>query len=210
LRPPEPRGCPAKAPVLLSAPVVPKDHEPLASPRRDARAARRSGRRNTLGRRSASHAADHSENVAGGVPILAQDMYEHAYHIDFGARAAAAARAEGVRRRAGHRCRGGEGGADHEDKQEIEPALLAAAKVVTDLTAQAAAIGELHHAIAAGAMSAQDVHAGLGELVCGRKPGRESGEEITIFDSTGTGLQDVAAAVAAYRAAASAVPMMGS
>ena len=92
-------------------------------------------------------------------------------------------------------------GADHEEKQEIEPELLAAAKVVTDLTAQAAAIGDLHHAIAAGVMSAADVHAELGEVVCGRKPGRESDAEVIVFDSTGTGLQDVAAAIAAYQRA---------
>ena len=92
-------------------------------------------------------------------------------------------------------------GADHEDKQEIEPALLAGAKVVTDLTSQAAAIGDLHHAIAAGAMSAGDVHAELGEIVCGRKRGRASDEEVTIFDSTGTGLQDVAAAIAVHERA---------
>jgi alanine dehydrogenase len=92
-------------------------------------------------------------------------------------------------------------GADHERKQEIEPALLAGAKVVTDLTAQAAAIGDLHHAIDAGVMSTADVHAELGEVVAGRRPGRERDDEIIVFDSTGTGLQDVAAAVAAYRAA---------
>jgi ornithine cyclodeaminase/alanine dehydrogenase-like protein (mu-crystallin family) len=90
-------------------------------------------------------------------------------------------------------------GADNESKQEIDPQLLASAKVVTDLTAQAAAIGDLHHAIAAGVMSADDVHAELGEIVAGRKPGRVGNEEITVFDSTGTGLQDVAAAIAAYR-----------
>jgi len=91
-------------------------------------------------------------------------------------------------------------GADNEDKQEIQPEVLAAAKVVTDLTAQAAAIGDLHHAIRAGVMSAEDVHAELGEIVCGRKTGRASDDEIIVFDSTGTGLQDVAAAIAAYRA----------
>jgi ornithine cyclodeaminase/alanine dehydrogenase-like protein (mu-crystallin family) len=90
-------------------------------------------------------------------------------------------------------------GADSEDKQEIDPRLLARAKVVTDLTAQAAAIGDLHHAIAAGAMSKEDVHAELGEVVAGRKPGRGSDAEVIVFDSTGTGLQDVAAAIAAYR-----------
>jgi alanine dehydrogenase len=93
-------------------------------------------------------------------------------------------------------------GADHEDKQEIEPQLMARAKVVTDLTAQAAAIGDLHHAIGAGVMSSDGVHAQLGEVVAGTKPGREHDDEITLFDSTGTGLQDAAAALAVYRRAA--------
>ena len=92
-------------------------------------------------------------------------------------------------------------GADNEDKQEIDPQLMAHAKVVTDLTAQAARIGDLHHAIACGAMRAEDVHAQLGEVVAGLAPGRSNDEEVTVFDSTGTGLQDVAAAVAIYRAA---------
>ena len=95
-------------------------------------------------------------------------------------------------------------GADHEHKQEIQPELLAAAKVVTDLTTQAIAIGDLHHAVAAGVMSADDVHAELGEVIGGRKPGRQSDEEVTIFDSTGTGPQDVAAAVAVYQRAVAA------
>jgi alanine dehydrogenase len=92
-------------------------------------------------------------------------------------------------------------GADHEEKQEIEPQLMAHAKVVTDLTEQAAAIGDLHHAIDAGVMSRDDVHAQLGEVVAGRKSGRSRDDEITIFDSTGTGLQDAAAALAVYRRA---------
>jgi alanine dehydrogenase len=92
-------------------------------------------------------------------------------------------------------------GADHEDKCEIDPRLMARATVVTDLTSQAGAIGDLRHALAAGTMRIGDVHAELGEVVSGGKPGRSSAGEITIFDSTGTGLQDVAAAVAAYRQA---------
>jgi alanine dehydrogenase len=92
-------------------------------------------------------------------------------------------------------------GADNENKQEIDPALLAQAKVVTDLTEQAARIGDLHHAIEAGVMTAADVHAELGEVIAGRKRARESADEIIVFDSTGTGLQDVAAAIAVYRSA---------
>jgi alanine dehydrogenase len=92
-------------------------------------------------------------------------------------------------------------GADNEDKQELDPALLAISTLVTDLTEQCAAIGDLHHALAAGAMSASDVHAQLGEIVAGLKRARESEEEIIVFDSTGTALQDVAAAAAVYRRA---------
>jgi len=94
-------------------------------------------------------------------------------------------------------------GADSEEKQELDPLLLASATVVTDLTEQAAAIGDLHHALAARAIAREAVHAELGEIVAGRKRGRTSDAEITVFDSTGTGLQDVAAAIAAYQRALS-------
>ena len=95
-------------------------------------------------------------------------------------------------------------GADNEDKQEIDPRLMAQATVVTDLTEQACRIGDLHHAIQEGTMTRDKVHAELGEVVGGGKRGRTSADEIVIFDSTGTGLQDVAAAIAAYRNALNA------
>jgi alanine dehydrogenase len=95
-------------------------------------------------------------------------------------------------------------GADNEDKQEIDPLLMAQATVVTDLTEQACRIGDLHHAIAAGAMTAAKVYAELGEVASGGKRGRTSADEIVVFDSTGTGLQDVAAAIAVYRHALNA------
>lgn len=92
-------------------------------------------------------------------------------------------------------------GADAEDKQEVDASLLASAKVVTDVTTQCAAFGDLHHAIRAGAMTVAHVHAELGEIVAGRKPGRTSDDEVVVFDSTGVALQDVAAAAAAFEAA---------
>ena len=95
-------------------------------------------------------------------------------------------------------------GADHPEKQELDASLLAASKVVTDVTEQCAAIGDLHHAISVGAMHSKDVYAELGEVVAGRRPGRESPEEVIIFDSTGMALQDVAAAAAAYEKALAA------
>jgi alanine dehydrogenase len=89
-------------------------------------------------------------------------------------------------------------GADNPDKSEISPILMTAAKVVTDVTTQCVEMGDLHHAIEAGTMAAADVHAELGQLLVGEKAGRSSPDEIIIFDSTGTGLQDVAAAAAIY------------
>jgi ornithine cyclodeaminase/alanine dehydrogenase-like protein (mu-crystallin family) len=95
-------------------------------------------------------------------------------------------------------------GADSEDKQELEPALLARARVVVDHLDQCATIGELHHALAAGVMTREAVHAELGDIAAGRRPGRTSDQEITIFDSTGTALQDVAAAALVYERARAA------
>ncbi len=92
-------------------------------------------------------------------------------------------------------------GADNPDKQELDPALLARSAVVVDILDQAATSGDLHHAIAAGVMTREDVRAELGEVVAGKKPGRLHDDEIVIFDSTGTALQDVAAAAAVYEKA---------
>jgi alanine dehydrogenase len=93
-------------------------------------------------------------------------------------------------------------GADNEDKQELDPTLLGPKnKVVADVVAQCAAIGDLHHALTAGTATVSGVYAELGEIVCGKKPGRTSTEEITIFDSTGMALQDVASAALVYEKA---------
>jgi ornithine cyclodeaminase/alanine dehydrogenase-like protein (mu-crystallin family) len=89
-------------------------------------------------------------------------------------------------------------GADNPDKQELDPKLLAAATVVVDSLEQCAAMGDLHHALAAGALTREDVYAELGEVVAGGKPGRRSAQEITVFDSTGVASADVAAAAAVY------------
>lgn len=94
-------------------------------------------------------------------------------------------------------------GADSEDKQELDPALIRSNKVVVDVLEQCASIGELHHALKDGLLTKQDVHAELGEVVTGKESGRTSEEEIIIFDSTGTALQDVAAAAIVYERALS-------
>lgn len=93
-------------------------------------------------------------------------------------------------------------GADNEVKRELHPALMARARVVTDLRDQCARIGDLHHALEAGTLTLADVHADLGEVVAGLRPGRMDDGEITVFDSTGFGLLDAAAAAAVYEAAA--------
>lgn len=94
-------------------------------------------------------------------------------------------------------------GADNEQKQEIAPDLLASSTLVADVLDQCALIGDLHHALDAGVMSREDVHAELTDVVGGRKCGRSTDDEIIIFDSTGTALEDVAAASIVYERAIS-------
>ena len=89
-------------------------------------------------------------------------------------------------------------GADSETKQELDPTLLAQNKTVADIVEQCASIGELHHAIASDLMTKQQVHAELGDVVSGTKPGRTSPDEIIVFDSTGMALQDVIAAATVF------------
>lgn len=89
-------------------------------------------------------------------------------------------------------------GADSSGKSEIAPRLMASSTVVTDVLHQCSAMGDLRNAIASGCMTEADVHAELGQVLTGAKPGRSSTDEITVFDSTGTALQDVAASAAIY------------
>jgi len=84
-------------------------------------------------------------------------------------------------------------GTDTKGKQEVDPALLARATVFTDEVAQSVSIGEAQHAIAAGLITEADVHQ-LGAVINGTHTGRGSEDEITLFDGTGVGLQDLAVA----------------
>ncbi len=86
-------------------------------------------------------------------------------------------------------------GADAPHKSEIDPGLMTRALVVADSLAQCQVMGDLHHAIEAGVMTEADVHAELAELVAGSRPGRTADAEVTVFDSTGTAVQDVAVAI---------------
>jgi len=99
-------------------------------------------------------------------------------------------------------------GSDNEDKQELDPRLLSTSKVVVDSLEQASKIGELHHAIDLKIMDRNQVYAELGDIIAGKKKGRMSSDEIIIFDSTGTALQDVAAAAIVYEKAVQSENML--
>ena len=85
-------------------------------------------------------------------------------------------------------------GADFPGKFELSPALLADATVVADRLAQCQTQGEIANALASGELALSDVHAELGEIVIGERPGRTDPEEITIVDLTGVGALDAAVA----------------
>jgi len=86
-------------------------------------------------------------------------------------------------------------GADGPDKQELDVEVLKKAdKVVADRLDQCIRLGEIHHAIDAGALRPEDVYAELGEIAAGLKRGRTSDQEITVADLTGVGVQDAALA----------------
>jgi len=95
-------------------------------------------------------------------------------------------------------------GADSAQKSELTPDLLANSKIVVDVLAQCVVMGDLHHAIEAGLVGAENVHAELGDLVVGRKSGRTNAHEIAVFDSTGVAVQDVASAAWIYQRAIAA------
>ena len=92
-------------------------------------------------------------------------------------------------------------GADNEHKHEIDPALMAEATVVVDDLDQCATIGDLHHAIAAGTMTATDVRATLAAVVADPARWRPADDEIVVFDSTGVAIEDVAAAAVVLKRA---------
>jgi ornithine cyclodeaminase/alanine dehydrogenase-like protein (mu-crystallin family) len=70
-----------------------------------------------------------------------------------------------------------------------------------DSLSACAAGGDLHHAIREKTMAEADVHGELSAIVAGRLRGRTSRDEVFVFDSTGTALQDVAAAILVYERA---------
>jgi ornithine cyclodeaminase len=93
-------------------------------------------------------------------------------------------------------------GADTKGKQELDPALVAAAALFVDEAAQAISIGECQHAYRAGLISEQSFRGSLGEVIAGLCEGRRDSQEITLFDGTGVALQDLVVADLAVRLAA--------
>ena len=92
-------------------------------------------------------------------------------------------------------------GADAKGKEELDPKLLKRAKVVVDDWAQASHSGEINVPVSKGLIRKRDIYATLGDIVAGKKRGRVSAGEITIFDSTGLAIQDIAIADLVYKKA---------
>lgn len=92
-------------------------------------------------------------------------------------------------------------GADSPDKQELDPELMKGNKVIADILHQCIEVGEVHHAIGKGLIIKEDVFAELGDIIIGKSKGRESDNEVIIYDATGTALQDVAVAAFIYEKA---------
>lgn len=89
-------------------------------------------------------------------------------------------------------------GADMEGKQELSSKLVSSARLYVDDRAQSVASGELEVPVSQGAITADDIVAELGEVIAGKAVGRTSDEQITVFDTSGIAVQDLAASRMAY------------
>lgn len=92
-------------------------------------------------------------------------------------------------------------GADAPGKQELEPNILKRARILVDDYEQAIHSGEINMPLYQNILHKENIYGELGEIVCGARKGRESDDEITIFDSTGLSIQDVATAWMVYEKA---------
>jgi len=89
-------------------------------------------------------------------------------------------------------------GADAPGKEELDPRILKRARVVVDDIAQASHSGEINVPLSKGLLSVKDIFCELGEVITGKKKARTSDSDITVFDSTGLAIQDVATANMVY------------
>ncbi|MEW6401305.1 MAG: ornithine cyclodeaminase family protein, partial [Chloroflexota bacterium] len=92
-------------------------------------------------------------------------------------------------------------GADMPDKQELYADVFAGAKVVNDSINLCVESGETHNAVKVGIIRTEDIHAEIGEILLGKKPGRENPDEVTIFDTVGMAIQDIVTAAMLYKGA---------
>jgi ornithine cyclodeaminase/alanine dehydrogenase len=90
-------------------------------------------------------------------------------------------------------------GTDQQGKQELDPEIFRNAKLVVDSISQCTEKGETWHPLNKSIITRGDIHGEIGEVLLGRKPGRESDDEITIFDSTGMAIQDNTTASKIYQ-----------
>jgi len=95
-------------------------------------------------------------------------------------------------------------GADGPGKQELDPQILRQALVIVDDMHQAVGGGEINVGLSSKAISIQDIGGSLTDLIAGRIKGRTSDAEITVFDSTGLAIQDIALAELVYERALAA------
>ncbi len=92
-------------------------------------------------------------------------------------------------------------GADAPGKQELDPQILKRAKIVVDDWEQASHSGEVNVPLSDDILTRDDIYADIGDVVAGKKPGRFSDNEVTVFDSTGLAVQDIAVAWRVYQKA---------
>ena len=92
-------------------------------------------------------------------------------------------------------------GADAKGKEELEPSILDKAMVVVDDLGQASAAGEINVPVSKGLYKVDQVYSTLSEIIIGRKKGRTDDKTITIFDSTGIAIEDIATAKLVYEKA---------
>ena len=95
-------------------------------------------------------------------------------------------------------------GADKGGDQELESAILQRARIFVDDIRQCRTDGEINVPLSEGLITEADIAGEIGEVITGKKPGRTSDEEITLFDSTGIALQDSATVPLEYERALAA------
>lgn len=92
-------------------------------------------------------------------------------------------------------------GSDAPGKEELDPEILKRAKIFVDDLEQAYHSGEINVPLTKGIISKEEIYGELSDVITGKKAGRVAADEITVFDSTGLAIQDLAAAALVYKKA---------